>query len=124
LFDTLDWNYRNTLLWGIDGANYFVYRTTDWIQNPLLDKSLVDKLMESKFRLYRIARQKIKLSNYVTTNLLQDQFRVTEIWVDENQGTSAVPKTFILAEDVYSPDQDKHTITLFEYDDAETINLV
>lgn len=120
LFDTENWNYRNSIMKDRDGANYYINKTFDWSTADHDNIPLTDVLMASKFRLYRVARQKIKMTNYITSLTFWHQFRIGEVWTDSKQ----TGLKFILAEDVHTPDLDKHDLTLFEYDDTEEITLL
>jgi len=121
LFDTETYGYLNTMMWGNYIAQNFKYKT-----NPLwyfddsgsVSAALSYKLLESKFRLYRVARQKITMSNYRVN--MNSQFRPLCLWSDSKQSDML----FILAENTYQCEADTHKLVLREYDNAETINLV
>jgi len=120
MFDTRNWNYRNTLLTDKYGINYYTFKINGftWGVADPTPPSLADTLLESKFRLYRVARQMIRMGNYRVN--IDYQMRPLQIWLDDNQAY----KTFALVEDIHEPDQDKHTVVLFEYDGSEEVNLV
>jgi len=120
LFNTDNWNYRNTLLTDKYGINYYINKVNgfNWGVYSTSPVGLADTLLESKFRLYRVARQKIRMGNYRV--YFYEQFRPLNLWEDDKQAY----KDFVLAEDVHEPDMDMHTVVLWEYDNTEEVNLV
>ena len=121
MFDTGTWNYRNTLLGeGTDayGSVWFT-KTVEWIQagGPYtLDKML----MRTKFRLYRIARQVIKVAYIFYGTSASWTIRPLLQFFDNKQSD----KQFVVLEEIHRPESDEHEVKLYEYDDSETINLV
>lgn len=107
------WNHRNTF----NRAAGWGSKTALWGWDSLYD-TLARKLLESKFRLYRIARQKMSIDYFLITGAAV--FRPLGIWYDDKQSN----KEFVLARDSYLVEEDKHRMELWEFDDSETINLV
>jgi len=121
LFDTQSWNYRNSLLYeGTDdyGATWF-NKTTLWSWGSGA-VTLARRLMESKFRLYRIARQIIKIAYIFYDTSASWTLRPLILFLDNKQSN----KKFVMLEDRHLPESDTHEVQLFEYDDTETITLV
>ena len=120
LYDTYNWNYRNSLLCNNYGALNYIVKTEAWKDGKAeyepLGLPIAKLLLSSKFRLYRIARQKLQMDNYRVN--VDYQFRPLARWQDLKQA-----KSFVLASDIHYPDQDKHSLVLFEYDNTEEINL-
>jgi len=113
------WSYRNTLRTGgvLVGGDYFNLTTSSW-GYTLLDRDyLHNKLMESKFRLYRIARQRIKLDYFPNS---PGWYRPLSLWKDNKQSD----KEFIMLRNTHDVAKGKNTLELWEFDDTETINLI
>ena len=118
IYDTGTWNYLNTLLTNENGGDYYIEKTVAWVNGKGAEGPLYDKLMESKFRIYRVARQIIRMKNY-RVNMGWDTLRPLMKW------TKTIPATeYILAGDTYHPEEDTHDLELFEFDDTEDINLI
>jgi len=111
LFDTGSWSYRNSLLYGSDWDNL----TEEWTRGESTTLPLAEKLLQSKFRLYNVARQKLSIS-YRTREVL----RPLRIWEDAKQSN----KQFVLAGDTFLPERDRHNVELWEYDNTTDINLI
>jgi len=111
VFDTGSWSYRNSLLYGSNWENL----TEEWTRGESAALPLSENLLQSKFRLYNVARQKLSIG-YRTTDLL----RPLRIWEDDKQSN----KQFVLASDTHLPEQDRHNVELWEYDNTTDINLI
>jgi len=111
LFDTGSWSYRNSLLYGSDWGKL----TEEWTRGDSVTLPLVENLLQSKFRLYNVARQKLSIS-YRSREI----FKPLQIWEDDKQSD----KPFVLASDTYLPEQDRHDVELWEYDGSTEINLL
>ena len=122
LYDTNSWSYRNTVLAeGTDAyGDAWINRTGDWTWGDSETDSLAHRLLESKFRLYRIARQTIKVRYIFYGTTVDWTLRPLTKYVDNKQSN----KEFILLEDTHRPEADSHEVLLSEYDDTEDINLV
>jgi hypothetical protein len=121
VFDS-SWNYRNALkIKGMDlGLNYGWFNLSNlWSWDSGNYDTLARKLMESKFRLYRVGRQKITL-RYNTKRLARPLFYPLALFYDNKQSD----KTFIMTYHLFRPDKDEVVVELWEYDNAETINLI
>ena len=113
LFDS-GWNYRN----GLVRPTSFNFLTDLWTYGGSDDLgSLAEILMKSKFRLYRIARQKITMTVHDPTFAV---WGLVTPFVDSKQSN----KIFIMLEHTYRPQSDGREVVLYEYDDTEEINLV
>ena len=113
LFDA-NWQYRNAIYYDTD----FLELTTYWGYDSEMD-TLARMLLASKFRLYNVARQQIKL-NYIIRSAAAGYIRPLSLFYDNKQSN----KTFILCEHVFHPEQDDHEIVLREYDNTTSIILV
>ena len=121
VFDTESWNYRNTILSeGTDdyGSTWFS-KTSLWSWGSGA-VSLARRLMESKFRLYRVARQIIKVAYIFRGPSASWTIRPLMLYFDNKQSL----KKFVVLEDRHLPESDTHEVKLFEYDDTETITLI
>jgi hypothetical protein len=109
LFDS-GWSYRNILKRG----NNYQYRATEWGYDSVSDE-LSRWLLATKFRLYNVARQRIKV-RYRSTEL----FAPLGLWKDNKQSD----KLFVLFADFHYPEKGEHLVELYEYDDSTEINLI
>ena len=116
------WNYRNGLKRGsmnlISNWGWWA-KTFSWTFDGVGFASLAEKLMESKFRLYRVARQKIRIE-YNTALVARPLFWPLTLFYDNKQSD----KKFLMCVDIFRPESDSHTMELWEYDDDEEITLV
>lgn len=113
LFDS-GWNYRN----GLVRPTSWNYLTDLWSYGGSDDTgTLAEILMKSKFRLYRIARQKITMIVHDPTF---PRWPLVSPFVDSKQSN----KIFIMLKHIYRPQSDEREVILYEYDDTEEINLV
>jgi len=112
LFDTGSWSYRNALLktstWG--------FLTETWGRDSEF-LPLSENLLQSKFRLYNVARQKLKIS-YNSTDV--NDYQPMLLWEDDKQSD----KLFALCSDIHYPETDTHVVGLWEYDNTTPINLI
>jgi hypothetical protein len=114
LFDS-GWSYRNVVMMGNTLGATWNNRAVDWTYNGVDTDSLAKWLLASKFRLYNVARQKIKIK-YMTSEILIP----LHLWIDDKQSD----KPFVLHSDTYFPDKGEHIIEVSEYDDTEPINFI
>jgi hypothetical protein len=113
LFDS-GWNFRNGLI-RPTGVNYL---TQLWTYGGAGGNEELSKiLLKSKFRLYRIARQKIEMT--VQLNSLPNM-TLLWAWQDGKQSN----KVFILLSYTHRPQSDMYDLILYEWDGDEVINLV
>lgn len=121
LFDG-GWSYRNSLKQkGTDASatdGWFTL-TSSWSYDGTDFNTLARKLMQSKFRLYRVARQKIKVQYDVTSPEAYDEWYPLSLFYDNKQSD----KKFVVAYQARRLDEDSITVELWEYDDTEIINL-
>jgi hypothetical protein len=110
MFDA-GWNYRNSLI----RPTSFNYLTNLW-EDGDGGNTLAEVLLKSKFRLYRIARQKMSIT-YIDP--LLPQWGLFYPMTDSKQGD----KVFISLYDQFLPEFNKHTVELYEYDNSEDITL-
>ncbi len=109
------WSYRNSLYKYISAYEYNL--AEDWTYAAAAIDDLSNWLMVSKFRLYRIARQKITMALNVPS---QPIYGLLGVWEDSKQATL----TFIQLSTIYLPQSNTQFVELYEYDDAETVNLI
>jgi hypothetical protein len=103
-------NFKNTLVRGTG----FASRTTTWTDDGSNFYTIATQKIRSRFRLYRIPRQRItaKIS-------IAEFYRPLRNFVDSEQSG----KQFILFGFTYYPDRDQMQIILMEYDNTETITV-
>ncbi|MCK5016204.1 MAG: hypothetical protein KAS32_03950, partial [Candidatus Peribacteraceae bacterium] len=112
LFDTGSWSYRNAFLMGAE----WTYLTGEWGRDSVF-LPLAENLLQSKFRLYNVARQKIAMSYH---SYDANDFQPLLLWRDAKQSN----KTFALCSDIHYPERDTHEVELWEYDNTTVINLI
>jgi len=114
LFDA-GWNYRNSLYRYVNQYRYDL--AEDWTYDGMTLDVLENWIMKSKYKLYRIARQKIVMDVHSSTLPI---IKLLSGWIDSKQSN----KEFIQLSTIYKPQSDIQTIELYEYDDTEEINLI
>jgi hypothetical protein len=103
-------NFKNTLVRGTG----FASRTTTWTDDGANHYTIATQKIRSRFRLYRIPRQKI------TAKISTAEFyRPLRNFTDSEQSG----KQFILFGFTYYPERDQMQIILMEYDNTETITV-
>lgn len=123
LFDSYNWNFRNALRWGTNWEDY----TNFWDDESYLwhdsaeggvwsdvNRVLYNLFLEQKFRIYHLARQSQKYE-YITRSL----FRPLQPFFDTKQSD----KRFMLGSDIFFPEEDRHEVQLWEYDNTTAITL-
>jgi len=110
LYDADSWSYRNSLLYGDDWDSL----CEAWGRDSVFG-TLGRNLLQSKFRLHNVARQKISI-DYHTTEI----FKPLQIWEENKQAD----KQFALTQDIYYPENQTHSVVLSEYDDTTVVNLI
>lgn len=110
LFDS-GWSYRNVSCTGTTFSN----RTDSWGYSGSFTDTLPRLLLASKFRLYNIARQRMKIDYFTNTF-----FRPLCMWQDNKQSN----KQLVMLGDTYKPESRIHTVELYEFDDTTEINLI
>ena len=112
LFDS-GWNYRN----GLVRPTSFNFLTQLWSYGGSDDTgTLAEILMKSKFRLYRIARQRITMTVHDPTFAT---WSLVAPFVDSKQSN----KIFIMLGHTHRPQSNYREVILYEYDDTEIINF-
>lgn len=114
LFDA-GWSYRNSLFRYVN--QYYNTIAEDWTYDGVTIQELQEWLLSTKFRLNRIARQKISMDVYTT---ILPAFELLWPWYDSKQ--SDLP--FTILSQIIKPQSNTISIELYEYDDAETITLI
>lgn len=103
-------NFKNTLVRGTG----FASRTTTWTDDGVNVHTIAEQKIRSRFRLYRIPRQKI------TAKVSSAEFyRPLRNFTDSEQSG----KQFILFGATYYPERDQIQVILMEYDNTETITI-
>ena len=103
-------NFKNTL---VRGTN-FASRTTTWTDDGTNFHTIAEQKIRSRFRLYRIPRQKI------TAKISTSEFyRPLRNFTDSEQSG----KQFILFGCTYYPERDQMQVILMEYDNTETVTI-
>jgi len=107
-FDSL--NFKNCLVRGTS----FASRTTTWTDDGTNIHTIAEQKIRSRFRLYRIPRQKI------TAKISTSEFyRPLRNFTDSEQSG----KQFILFGFTHYPERDQMLVILMEYDNTETVTI-
>jgi len=114
LFDA-GWNYRNSIYRYVNQYRYDL--AEDWTYDGVTLDVLENWILKSKFRLSRIARQKITMDVHSSTETM---LPLLQTWEDNKQSDME----FVQLSTIYRPQKDIQTIELYEYDNTEVINLV
>ena len=119
IFDSDNLNYKNALL---TNTNY-VDRVEKWVEgDEVADPvhTLAEWLLIGKFQLFNKNRKKIK--GRIKTNRI---LRPYELFYDSKDATSDLgDKKYILGSYIYYPALGEYEVTLMEYNNEDSINLV
>lgn len=116
LYDVISWSYANALVSNSFGD--WDTMTYEWIDPKVseTDVSIAQQLLRSRFRIYNVARQRIRM-RYNTA----EYFMPFHNFYDYKQIGSH--DYFMVCSDIYAPELDVHEVELWEWDIATEVNL-